>query len=128
MKKGIVFILAILYITLTSGIVINVHYCMGRLTDVTYGHEKDKACDRCGMEQKPGCCETDHQLIKADTDHLAASVLTAPLIQKDILTTVFPINQLVVYAASQEIPFQQYHSPPDQRGNSLSLFNSVFRL
>lgn len=128
MKKGLVFILAILYITLTSGIVVNAHYCMGRLTDVTYGHEKDGRCDRCGMEQKAGCCETEHTLVKADTDHITPGSLTAPVFHLDLLQNVIPLAQLSAIPVNDEAGCTKYHSPPDKRTNHLDVFNSVFRI
>lgn len=127
MKKGFIFLLAILYITLTSGVVVNIHYCMGRLTEVTYGHEGDHACDKCGMEKKDGCCETEQKIIKADSDHLAAKTLTAPVFFTALAPSIYPeIAAAKIF--SQKHFNCQYHSPPDFRSNDLGVYNSIFRI
>ena len=127
MKKGLIFILAVIYITLTSGVVVNIHYCMGRVAGVTYGHEAEHRCDKCGMESKKGCCETEHKLVKADNDHIYAKSVTAPFIITIAAPAVFPEYQLSITTAKEHYN-TQYHSPPDFRGNNLQEYNSVFRI
>lgn len=127
MKKGLVILLAIVYLTLTSGVVVNIHYCMGRVAGVSYGHEAEHKCDKCGMEEKKGCCETEHKLVKADSDHLFAKVVTSPLSFTSTLPAVFPEVNLSILT-SREHYNSQYHSPPDFRSNNLPVYNSVFRI
>lgn len=127
MKKGLIFILAVIYITLTSGVVVNIHYCMGRVAGVTYGQEAEHQCDSCGMEKKDGCCETEHKLVKADIDHISAKNVTAPLLLATAVETVFPEYDFAD-TSSWEHYNTQYHSPPDFRRNNLSIHNSVFRI
>lgn len=127
MKKGFIFLLAIVYIGLTSGVVVNIHYCMGRLAGVTYGHEAEHKCDRCGMEKINGCCETEHKLVKADSDHIFANAVTAPLSFTTALPAVYPEINISILTAREHYN-SLYHSPPDVRGNNLKLYNSVFRI
>ncbi len=35
--------------TIASGVVVNVHYCMGRLASVEYGYDDHDVCGKCGM-------------------------------------------------------------------------------
>jgi hypothetical protein len=126
-KKGLIFLLAILYVTLTSGIVVNIHYCMGRVAGVTYGAEGEHHCDKCGMEQKKGCCDTEHKLVKADSDHIYAKTIAAPSTFAAITPTVFSEFNFSLIP-SPEYYTRQYHSPPDFRSNNLSVYNSVFRI
>jgi hypothetical protein len=126
-KKGLIFLLAIIYITLTSGVVVNIHYCMGRIAGVTYGAEAEHYCDKCGMEQKKGCCDTEHKLVKADSDHIYAKSISAPLTFVALIPKSFPeLN--ISFTPSGEHYNTQYHSPPDFRSNNLSVYNSVFRI
>ena len=127
MKKGLIFLLAIIYITLTSGIVVNIHYCMGRVAGVTYGAEAGHRCDKCGMEQKKGCCGTEHKLVKADSDHIYAKSITAPLTFEAQVPKTFSENNLS-YTLLKEHNSSRYHSPPDSRSNKLTIYNSVFRV
>jgi len=126
-KKGLVFLLAIVYITLTSGVVVNIHYCMGRVAGVTYGHEAEHKCDKCGMEKKNGCCETEHKLVKADNDHISAKVVQAPVSFTTALPAVFPEINISILTFREHYN-SQYHSPPDFRSNNLPVYNSVFRI
>ena len=125
MKKGVIFLLAIIYITLTSGIAVNIHYCMGRVAGVTYGQEAEHKCDKCGMEKKNGCCETEHKLIKADNDHIYTKTVSAPLSLTTALPIVFPDLNILI-TPSQEHFNSRYHSPPDVRSNNFAVYNSVF--
>ena len=127
MKKGLIFLLAIIYITLTSGIVVNIHYCMGRVAGVTYGAEAEHRCDKCGMEQKKGCCGTEHKLVKADSDHIFAKSISAPLTFAALAPNAFPADQFS-FTFSAEHFTARYHSPPDFRSNHLAVYNSVFRI
>jgi hypothetical protein len=126
-KKGVIFLLAIVYITLTSGIVVNIHYCMGRIAGVTYGAEADHRCDKCGMESKKGCCGTEHKLVKADSDHIFAKTITAPFTLAVSVPKVFPEYNFS-FISTREHYNSQYHSPPDSRSNQLIVYNSVFRI
>lgn len=127
MKKGVIFLLAIIYITLTSGIVVNVHYCMGRMMGVTYGAETEHRCDKCGMEQRDGCCGTEHKFVKADNDHIYANSIAAPSTFGALIPAVLPEYKLSL-TPSLEYFTSQYHSPPDSRSNNLVVYNSVFRI
>ncbi|HET9278950.1 MAG TPA: hypothetical protein VFN95_12220, partial [Flavitalea sp.] len=57
-KKVTIAILAFLYLGLTTGVVKNLHYCMGQLSNVDFGYDKHDACNKCGMTEKEGCCNT----------------------------------------------------------------------
>ncbi len=127
-KKSLVFILAMLYITLTSGVVVNLHYCMGELASVEYGvsDNHQEACGECGMEGETDCCHTEHQLVKADNAHSLAksfsSYLTAP--------TALPVQLFTVALAAGfqwELPVD-YQVPPDLKDNDLRFYTGVFRI
>ena len=51
--------MAFVYITLASGVEVNIHYCMGKLTDANYSYTNDDTCGKCGMQNKKGCCHND---------------------------------------------------------------------
>lgn len=127
MKKTVILLLAVLYITLTSGVMVNIHYCMGRIAAVNYGHEEDKNCGKCGMDQKEGCCQTEHKLLKAGGDHLNVQKLTAFFPIPSDVPPEFPDFITFTYH-SRDHHYSQYHSPPDARGNNLGLYNCVFRI
>jgi hypothetical protein len=129
MKKAVLAILSVLYLTITSGVIVNFHYCMGRLSSVTYGLENSKNCSKCGMKamDKKKCCHTDLQLIKLQDDQNLVKAnwefFKIPVVNPVPLT-----DMLVSIAGTNEYLSLKYHSPPDQRINSIYLHNSVFRI
>lgn len=72
MKKLFVAILALLYISTSTGAFVHVHYCMGELADWGFGYNKSTTCGKCGMEEVQGndngCCKDEQKFIKNDTD------------------------------------------------------------
>lgn len=127
MKKAVILVLAVLYITLTSGVAVNVHYCMGRMAGVTYGIEGDHQCDKCGMQAKKGCCETEHKLVKADDDHTASQIFSAKFPVFAAIPTAFPLYSAPSIITRQHF-IPRYHAPPGIQGTDLCVLNSVFRI
>lgn len=106
---------------------VNVHYCMGEVAAVNYGHEEDHACDKCGMEQKDGCCHTEHKLIKSYDDHQLIKTFTGI----DNSPATVPVSYINQAAGNFNSPVDYnffYYPPPDSRLNSLCLYNCVFRI
>ena len=69
MKKVIISILAILYLTTSTGAIVQMHYCMGKFIswglESTVDHTK---CSKCSMKKKNACCGDKKLLIKAEKD------------------------------------------------------------
>lgn len=70
MKKLIVAILAVLYISASAGATLHLHYCMGVLAGWGLQHNESKKCSKCGMQEKKdnGCCKHEQKFFKNDTD------------------------------------------------------------
>ncbi len=130
MKKVLLAILAVVYISSTTGVSIHMHYCMGELASWGFWKHKSTSCDKCGMnhmeETENGCCKDVHKQVKLDQDHkkqesewrlvqLLPGVLPVPF--KDISFN----NSLSV---TEENPLS--HSPP--RGSDIAVYirNCVF--
>lgn len=81
MKKFLLITLTLLYIGVSSGIALNLHYCMGKLADVELGQAS--ACASCGKKSQPsGCCSSETQLIKLSVDqnvHLTTATDLTPV-------------------------------------------------
>lgn len=127
MKKAIVAILAILYLGVSSGIAMEIHYCMGKKSGIDlYGGENDK-CGKCGMKEKKGCCNDEHRFFKLNDSHKNVSnelSFEAPV-------TVFS-NQYVITdflpAIDNDGKKINNHSPPPNNWPSACILNCVFRL
>lgn len=76
MLRFIGIIVALLYMTVTSGIVINIHYCMGEEQSVAVGAPSDARCGTCGMDG--GCCHDELQVVKLQDSHHPAAGIPSP--------------------------------------------------
>ncbi|MFM7645447.1 MAG: HYC_CC_PP family protein [Sphingomonadales bacterium] len=56
-------------LSLSSGLTLNVHFCMNQVADVTLFSSSDHHCNFCGMqEESDGCCHQEKQLVKLIQD------------------------------------------------------------
>ena len=127
MKKLLVAILAIIYLGVSSGIAMNIHYCMGKFLSVELMHSNDK-CHKCGMRYgKNSCCNDKFKIVKLTDSHKIISndinVFTPVAIldnSKNIFDTDFHNAQIITLFNN--------HSPPISQGISLCILNSVFMI
>jgi len=77
-KRFALSILAVLYLAVGSGIVVNKHFCMNRLDSWEFYGKLDDKCNRCGMEstEKHGCCHDEVHVIKLTPDQKLALLST----------------------------------------------------
>lgn len=130
MKKIAVAILALLYITTSTGATIHMHYCMGKLADWGIGHNDSKTCGNCGMEKSEekdnGCCKDEQKQIKLETDHQKAgfiefiNALAAPAI-----FTVVPDFNFRPFLQIRE-RYSTCHAPPEIGNIPLHVLHCVF--
>jgi hypothetical protein len=76
MKRILVTILTILYMTSATGATVYVHYCMGKFMCASLRHSDGGICGRCGMKkamEKKGCCKDEQKTIKASDHQLAVA-------------------------------------------------------
>jgi hypothetical protein len=127
MKKIVAGILSVIYITVTSGIVVNIHYCMGRINNIDYTYNNSNKCCKCGMENKKGCCHNEFKMIRlADDQQVAKANISIAQFPADI--NVMAVNLLQPAQGSEKITALDYHSPPDKRLSSVYLHDCVFRI
>lgn len=127
MKKLLVAILAIIYLGVSSGIAMNIHYCMGKLFSVELMHTNDK-CSKCGMKTgKNSCCNDKFKIVKLTDSHKIISNdinIFTPVVILDNSKSIFDTD----LHNTQVITLFNNHSPPISRGISLCILNSVFRI
>ena len=127
MKKLLIAILAIIYLGVSSGIAMNIHYCMGKLFSVELMHSNDK-CHKCGMKYgKNSCCNDKFKIVKLTDSHKIISndinIFTPVAIldnSKSIFDTDFHNTQITTLFNN--------HSPPISQGISLCILHSLFRI
>lgn len=91
MKRLFVFILALTYLVASTGTNMHLHFCMGKLADLSlWSKSQKKTCSKCGMEKKDkpnGCCKDEHKWLKMQDDQ-KANVLNFELVQLQIAEPV----------------------------------------
>ncbi len=128
MKKIYIGILAVLYLAVSSGVALELHYCMGDKAGVDFYGSSSDTCGKCGMSEKDsGCCHDDFKFYKISDSHkivtndinLAASEL-ALVNNHFVYNWQTPENSALISTNN--------HSPPDYTGPSANILNCVFRI
>ena len=128
MKKVLASILLLLYVTASSGIVINLHFCMNRLDSAKLGVVKTELCTKCGMatDELNSCCDNEVKVIKIQ-DVQKVSGLNYNFISFKTIAAV-PNNIFVEpLSAINDYSFVNNHSPPINKQDTY-LVNCVFRI
>lgn len=128
MKKAFLAIVTMMYMTVSSGIAMEIHYCMGKKAGVDlYGTGDDK-CGRCGMkEKKTGCCHDEHKFYKLSDSHKNVTNTISFSAGAIALVNEFPVFNWNL-PDDPTLTSVNNHSPPDDTGPSACIMNCVFRL
>jgi hypothetical protein len=132
MKKSIALLSFLCYFAVTSGVVINFHYCMKRLASVHLFETAADQCERCGMDtheyEANGCCRDEVKLVKLEQDQnkLAVAVYDIPALE---LISITP-SEFIVALVKNESGQRHFHnhSPPLLSEQDTYLQNNVFRI
>ncbi len=128
MKRLFATLLALIYFSVSSGMVMNMHYCMGRLSSVKLAVLPSANC-ACGKKsEKKGCCKTEVKVVKiedAQQKSVAADVffpltVAVPVSHLNLLLASFYTTQLSVASPA--------HAPPPLSEQDTYLRNCVFRI
>jgi len=130
MKRILISIIALIYFTVSSGMVMSVHYCMGKISDVQVNQVPEDRCI-CGMSKKEtsskGCCKTEFQMVKLADNHKASYA------SYDIQTPIAIVARSLSFLdapilLSQENVYVDIHGPPLISEQDTYLLNCVFRI
>ena len=130
MKKFIVSILAVLYLSSSIGATVHLHYCMDKLIGWSLEHQKDNRCSKCGMIKKQkgkACCKDEYKQLKLQNDQkAAASYQATQLSSVAILTNFFISPSVNLPSLAEENPLS--HAPPGSKSIPLYIRYKVFRI
>ena len=129
MKKLVASITVLVYFAMSSGVVINLHYCMGRVQSIDFYASKKEYCGKCGMpiSKTHGCCKDEVKIIKLQDDQNKTSInisiksIDVPAgIPSEFIAASFHKAELASHYNS--------NSPPSLTGQDTYLQNCVFRI
>lgn len=128
MKKVLASILLLLYVTVSSGIVINLHYCMNRLDSAKLGVVKSEVCNKCGMatDELNSCCHNEVKIIKIQ-DVQKINELNYNFISFKAIAAYHSYLFVEQLSAVNGYSFINNHSPPINKQDTY-LVNCVFRI
>ena len=126
-KKLLLTIITFIYLMMSSGIAMEVHYCMGKKLGVEFYSTARSKCSRCGMkEKKGGCCHDEHKFVKLSNEHkniTADNVFKAPPV--NIAAPVFNYTDFL-----PSVPVISFHcnASPDIPKPGICILHCVFRI
>lgn len=130
MKKFFLAILALIYISTSTGAVLHIHYCMGKIVDWGIGNNDSKTCGKCGMkksaEKNNGCCKDVHKFYKDDS---AQKITESNLQFLQVSSLALPVDYIelpLVEFPAKIIENPYSHAPPRTPGVSVYILNCTF--
>jgi len=129
MKKFFISMIAVFYLAVTSGMVMNIHYCMGKISSISFSHDKDHddgACSKCGMSKTENhCCKDDVKTVKLNDFHQASAFA----LELASISAETPEHLTLLHEPEQglsAIPSTEYFSPPPKTLNKVYRDINVF--
>ena len=126
MKRLLIFIIAITYFCISSGFLISVHYCMGKVSKATIEITSSKSCV-CGNKEMKGCCKTESKFIKLSDNHQAIYADVSIISPFHIVPNFYTISNTTVVNSNIKLAFNT-HSPPIVSPQPIYILNCVFRI
>jgi hypothetical protein len=130
MKKVWIPIVLACYLAVSSGVIVNFHYCMNRLASAKLFAPESKKCGRCGMNmhKSHGCCRDEVKIVKMEDDQKVAAAIDFEL---PPMAALYHVPSEFIAALFCNGPLRQHypdHSPPLPTGQDTYLQNCVFRI
>jgi hypothetical protein len=131
LKKLAISLIALFYLAVSSGLAMNIHYCMGKISSVTFEHvadHSDGSCNKCGMSKTENhCCTVEVQFVKLTDDQQTSKNAESVTVTSILL----PVGAVSLNESSQghsKTLYTTYLSPPPPAFNKLYLAVNVFRI
>ncbi len=127
MKKFLISIFAVFYLGLSCGFAFDMHFCMGKFSSVELFHTGNNECNKCGMKNRQGCCNSKLTVVKitdsqqSPTAQLSIASPFTAIINHHSYTFLQPVLQTL------HATFTDASSPPIS-GAFLCILNSVFTI
>jgi hypothetical protein len=131
MKKAIISIAFACYLVVTSGVIVNFHYCMNRLASTELFAGASKECGKCGMQvDKPhGCCHDEIRIVKMAGDQKVNSAMAFNLPAMKVSFQTPSEFLLSPFMNGTAGPVPADHAPPYHLPKENTyLLNGVFRI
>lgn len=124
MKESAIILFALFYLTVTSGIAVNIHYCGGKIKNVSLFAKSDNENGCCGNKKKSkGCCKDKKSFHKVKENHKSSNCIVLKQNNFNLYFTPEPIQINYSFVKDVELFVLNYHASPVIYGNPLYLEN-----
>lgn len=115
--------------TVSSGIAMEIHYCMGEKAGIDFYKLTDDKCGRCGMKEqdKKGCCSDEHKFYKLADSHQKAIHEYSFNIGESAVVSPYPLIEMQVSSTGSATLINN-HSPPGYLKPPARILHGVFRI
>jgi hypothetical protein len=131
MKKILAIIVAFIYLFISAGLVLQIHYCMGKETgtSVQFAEIATRTCNTCGMQNaKNKCCHDEVKFIKLQDVHKQVNAdytITAP----QATCKEFNLINTSLNTSVDSVSINNHSPPDDDDGQpSLLILHHIFRI
>lgn len=126
MKRLLTLIVTIIYFCISSGFVMSVHYCMGKVNKINVEIVPSKSCI-CGKKEMKGCCKTESKFVKLTDIHQATNADVSIIKTFHIVPVSYTNNNANVISINTKL-VSTNHSPPIISPQPIYILNCVFRI
>ena len=126
MKRLLTLFVTIIYFCISSGFVMSVHYCMGKISKVNVEIVPSKYCI-CGKKETKGCCKTESKFIKLSDDYQATYADVSIVAPFHIVPNFYTITNSIVVNSNVKLAFNTY-SQPIVSPQPIYILNCDFRI
>lgn len=130
MKKLLITITALVYLTVSSGATVNLHYCMGKLMSWDLSPKSKSKCGSCGMEKTghKGCCNDEQKTFKVNKDQKVSESAFQFLSISSVAIAVTHTELPLIYSSTLVADNPTAHAPPGISGVPIFILNRNFRI
>lgn len=130
MARVLLSISIFIYLFFSNGWVLDVHYCMNKVSSVHLFETKPEQCSQCGMDadESKGCCHDEDQVIKLVQDQRTPEALSYTITAPATLEAEVPFSIYTTLCESKQQIVRVAHDPPEYPSQEIYLLNRVFRL
>jgi hypothetical protein len=126
MRKSGIILLTVFYFIVATGFAINVHYCGGKLKEISLT-QTEECC--CGPKKKAkGCCDEKTVVCKIKDNQKTAPKTTIPSISSKEITAACTLLNFLIFAPDTFQTELKRSHPPDRHSDAVFLLNRNFRI
>lgn len=127
MKKSGIILLTICYFIVATGFAINIHYCGGKLKEISLTQNED-CC--CGPKKKAkGCCEEKTVVCKIKDNQKTTAKAVVPTISNKQIVALHVLVNFLTYPSVDAFEIKTNKTPPpDPYSDPVFLLNRNFRI